>query len=102
MVPSSCQRIQALCNTFLTTGDYREIYNMVSAIEELEKRLTKITPATQRWSDIPECPLLKSICTVIKLLENLLLSAMEGDDVRDMAERGILLYQSAPDIVFIV
>ncbi|KAF8435934.1 hypothetical protein L210DRAFT_3505932 [Boletus edulis BED1] len=40
---SSHQKIQALCDRFIDSGNYKEIYSMLSAIEELDTHLWKLT-----------------------------------------------------------
>ena len=46
-----------------------------------------------------ESPLLKAIHSITKALEDLLLNAMEGANVSDLACGGLLLYQVAPDVM---
>lgn len=46
----------------------------------------------------PKRILLKSIRTIIKVLEDLLLNTMEDNDITKLASRGLLLFQVAPDV----
>lgn len=99
--PSSQAWMKALCRSFISSMEYREISHMLSVIEQLQERAQKLT--WNHWwhtgqFDVPESSLSKAIQTVIKVLENLLLSMMEGADVNDLACRGLLLYQVAPDV----
>lgn len=91
--------MQVLCKRYIALHDYKEIYNTLSEIEALKKRLKEITPMLHWRSDATECPLSKGIHTVTKLLENLLLSAMESEDLHELLHKGLLLYQVAPDII---
>ncbi|KAF8415532.1 hypothetical protein L210DRAFT_3657362 [Boletus edulis BED1] len=78
---SSRQKIQALCDRFIDSGNYREIYSTLSAVEELDTRLRKLTTIHLRngGSDsISESATQTSIHAVIKALEDLLVNAMEG------------------------
>lgn len=101
------QRMQTLCDSLIASGDYKEVYDILSAVEALEARLGKITFARARVqqgsfvSDSEQSPtrsLQKTIRTIERSLEDLLMSAMEGLDVSQLAHRGLLLYQNAPDI----
>ena len=38
------------------------------------------------------------LCLVIRVLEDLLLNAMEGSDISDLQGRGVLLYQSVNEV----
>ncbi|KAF8135382.1 hypothetical protein EV363DRAFT_1158796 [Boletus edulis] len=81
---SSRQKIQALCDRFIDSGNYREIYSTLSAVEELDTRLQKLTTIHLRngGSDsISESATQTSIRAVIKALEDLLVNAMEGVNV---------------------
>ncbi|KAG6379552.1 hypothetical protein JVT61DRAFT_10051 [Boletus reticuloceps] len=73
--------------------------NVLTAVEALNDRLCKLFPC--HWSNRGETlerPLSKTIRSVVKVLEDLLINAMEGTDVSDLEHRGLLLYQVAPDI----
>ena len=92
--------MDGLCKSFISSGDYQDISKVHSAIEALSNRLHKLT-SNYRFNvgDAPESILSKSIRSIIKALEDLLLNAMEGTDVNNLACRGLLLYQVAPDIM---
>lgn len=98
------QRMKTLCEGFIASSDYKEIYDTVSAVEGLEARLGKIKAAAaaitrQQEPLITDCERLqKTIHTITRSLEDLLMSAMEGLDVSQLARRELLLYQNAPDI----
>lgn len=73
--------------------------NVLTIVEGLNNRLCKLFPC--HWSNMGETlerPLSKTIRSIVKVLENLLINAMEGTDVSDLERRGLLLYQAAPDI----
>ena len=73
---------------------------MLSVVEGLYSHVQKL--ASEHWkpgiTEAPESALSKSIRTIIKMVEDLLLNAMEGDDVRKLASQGLLLFQVAPDV----
>lgn len=79
--------MQALYEGFIASGDYRGIYDMLVSIKSLKKWLQKIqvAPIIQRDGVITQCPLSKAIRTIIKILENLLLSAMKGAIISELA-----------------
>ena len=73
--------------------------NVLTAVEALNNCLCKLFAC--HWSNRGqrlERPLSKAICSIVKALEDLLMSPMEGTDVSDLERRGLLLYQVAPDI----
>lgn len=89
-----------LCKSFVSSGDYQELLNAHSVVEALSERMRKLT-SSSCWIiglDIPGSPLSEYIHSIVKVLEDLLLSAFEGTDVNSIAQRGLLLYQLAPDI----
>ncbi|KAG6370581.1 hypothetical protein JVT61DRAFT_11378 [Boletus reticuloceps] len=98
---SSHERLHALCEGFLSSGQYTKIYDTLTVVEGLDAHMQKlsyknwISPDTM---NAPETSLTKSIRTVVKVLEDLLMNAMEGTDVKELARRGMLLYQVAPDV----
>ncbi|KAH0839409.1 hypothetical protein J3R83DRAFT_139 [Lanmaoa asiatica] len=97
---SSREWLNALCECFLSSGNYTEINDVLSVVEGLYSHVQKL--ASKHWGpgviEAPESALSKSIRTIIKMLEDLLLNAMEGNDVRRLASRGLLLFQVAPDV----
>ncbi|KAF8120429.1 hypothetical protein EV363DRAFT_1156167 [Boletus edulis] len=98
---SSRERLHALCEGFLSSGKYTKIYDTLTVVEGLDARMRKL--AYKNWippdmMNAPETSLSKSIRTVVKVLEDLLMNAMEGTDVKELARRGMLLYQVAPDV----
>lgn len=72
---------------------YSQLLNL--CIEEESQKL-----AFAEGHDIDlEGLLSKAICTVVKVLEDDLLNAMEGTDVGVLERKGLLLYQVAPDVI---
>lgn len=102
---SSSQRIQELCEAYVVSGDYNDIYKTLTAIEVLDERLRKLnlntmirySPAST-YSLLSPSPLQKAVRAITRGLEDLLLNAMEGADVSDLMNRRLMLYQVVPDI----
>ncbi|KAF8125738.1 hypothetical protein EV363DRAFT_1175664 [Boletus edulis] len=92
------ERMKALYKRFLSSGNYSEIYNTLSAVEPIEKEIRSLAFAEGDGMDL-ESSLFKTIRTVVKVLEDLLLNAMEGTDVSQLERKGLLLYQVVPDVV---
>ena len=92
---SLCQHMEVLCKEYISTGEYKNIDNIHITVKVLYERMRKLTR-----DYLPmESPLSRAICTVLKVLEDLLLNAMGGEDVGEKERRGLLLYQAAPDII---
>lgn len=93
--------MEVLCKEYISTGEYRTTYDTLAAVEKLSKNMRKLTSGHGYTKDyLPtESPLSRTIRTVLKVLEDLLLNAMEGEDIREKEQRGLLLYQAAPDII---
>ncbi|KAF8547237.1 hypothetical protein OG21DRAFT_1527300 [Imleria badia] len=64
---------------------YQEIYDTLSIVEGLVKRMHNLASKNWTWSrsmtQVPESTLSKTMCMVIRSLEDLLLNAMEGVSV---------------------
>ena len=89
-----------LCRSFVSSGDYQDISKVLLLVEELSKRSRKLS--SRGWShsiDTAQSTLSQTIQLVIRVLEDLLMNAMEGTDVGDLARRGLMLYQTVPDVV---
>ncbi|KAG6369860.1 hypothetical protein JVT61DRAFT_13420 [Boletus reticuloceps] len=95
------QRLEVLCKEYISTGEYKNIDDTHITVEVLSERMRKIMSGPRHTRDYPptESWLSRAIRTVLKVLEDLLLNAMEGEDVGEKARRGLLLYQAAPDII---
>ena len=97
---SLCERLNALCESFLSLGNYTEINDVLSMVEGLYSRVQKL--ASEHWkpgaTEALESALSKSIRTIIKMVEDLLLNTMEGNDVRKLVSQGLLLFQVAPNV----
>lgn len=90
--------MQALCKHFLASGKYTEIDNTLSAVVPIDAEMQKQAIAEGYGMD-SESTLPKAIHTTVKVLEDLLLNAMEGTDVGGLECKGLLLYRVAPDVV---
>ena len=99
---SSCQWMDSLCKSFIFLGDYQDLLKAHAVVEALSECMHKI-PSSSCWvssgSDIPESPLSKCIYSVVNVLEDLLLNVFQETDVSGIVQRGLLLYQVAPDII---
>ncbi|KAF8833923.1 hypothetical protein BDN67DRAFT_985699 [Paxillus ammoniavirescens] len=88
-----------LCRGFIVSGDYSSIYSAVDRVQALELHLQVLRSGpssgdtTTMVKEISWC-----ICLVVRVLEDLLMNAMEGADIAQMHHRSVLLYQSAEDI----
>lgn len=95
------KRMEGLCQGFISSGEYSEIYETLSAVEVLIERVKRLESesAPESWGNPkPESTLSRVTHAVVKVLEDLLLNAMDDVDVGERARKGLLLYQIAPDI----
>lgn len=93
-------RMTALCESFISSGNYNEIYDTLSAVEPIEADIRKLPPSKgDGHGEESETSLYKVTRTVVRVLEDLLLNAMEGTDVSELERKGLLLYQAAPDVL---
>ena len=83
---SSHEWTDALCQHFIALGNYQDISNTLSLVEALNKCICNM--AFHRWqesgTDIPKNFISQAIHTVVKMLEDLLLNAMEGNDLNQL------------------
>lgn len=98
------ERSKTFCRQFLTSGDYSlsDIYKTLSAVESIDEELRKamVACAADSYGTVPENSLSKAARTITRVLENLLMNAMEGANVTSEQEhRGLLLYQVVSDVV---
>lgn len=95
---SSRQFSESLCIDYTQNGnDYSTIYGAVTVIEQLYAQLR----GGIHWSSTPsdeEDNFSRKLRLVTRHLEDLLLNAMEGNDILDLHSRGLLLYQSTDDV----
>ena len=98
IIGESCQSLMdTLCQEYIHSGDYSQIWNVLSKVEELEMRVCKLH--WQQYWDDPEDPtkgMFKHIHLISRVLENFLMHAMEGVDMCEMYGRGVLLFQNYP------
>ena len=95
---ASCRSlVDMLCRDYIDTGDYSHIWSVLSKVEGLESRVH--TLKWQHWVDDSNDPtkeIFDCIRSTSRILEDLLMNAMEGTDVAQMYSRGILLFQNYP------
>jgi len=94
---SCCSLVDMLCWDYIDTGDYSHIWSVLSKVEGLELRVH--TLKWQHWSDDSNNPtkeIFNHICSTSRVLEDLLMNAMEGTDVAQMYSRNVLLFQNYP------
>ncbi|KAG6376765.1 hypothetical protein JVT61DRAFT_1787 [Boletus reticuloceps] len=93
------ESMKALCEHYLSSKDYNEIYNTLSTVEPIEQEVRKLLFTDGYGIELKEGSLFHAVRTVIRTLEDLLLNAMEGTDVSELERKGLLLYQAVPDVV---
>ena len=99
--PSLRQRMGVLCKEYISTGEYKTIYDTLTAVEKVSKETRKLTSGcgyTKHYLPT-QSPLSQAMHTALRVLEDLLLNVMEGEDVSEKERRGLLLYQAVPDII---
>ena len=86
--------MDTLCQDYINTGDYSGIWSVLSQVENLESRICKLK--WQHWDDStdPTKETFNRICSTSCILEDLLMSAMEGADLAQKYLRGVLLFQN--------
>lgn len=98
IIGASCRSVMdMLCQEYINTRDYSHIWSVLCKVEGLESRVR--TLKWWHWSDDSTNPTkgtFDCICSTSRILEDLLMNAMEGADVTQMYLRGILLFQNYP------
>lgn len=91
---SCCSLMDTLCQEYIHSGDYSQIWSILSKVEELESWVHKLH--WQNWddSDDPTKDIFDRIRLMSCILKELLMNAMEGVDVTQMYTRGVLLFQN--------
>lgn len=94
----SRQFVESLCNKYLQSGDgnYSKIYNTLTTIEQLECWLRAVQSAVLQGNVGADTA--QKLRVVICILEDLLLNAMEGNDISDLQGHGVLFYQSVDNV----
>jgi len=85
--------MDTLCRKYIETKDYTEIWDVLTKVEGLEKRA-----CTLKWQHLddstdPTKETYDRICFTSCILEDLLMRAMEGENLAQVHLRGVLLYQ---------
>ncbi|KAF8136191.1 hypothetical protein EV363DRAFT_1395331 [Boletus edulis] len=93
---SSYQFAETLCNEYLESGDYSNIDSTVTAVTQLESRLHTFRLALPQGNEGADIAL--RLRVVIRVLDDLLLNAMVGNNISDLQHQGVLLYQSVDDV----
>ncbi|KAF8131970.1 hypothetical protein EV363DRAFT_1164363 [Boletus edulis] len=93
---SSRKFVNSLCDEYLKNSDYSNIYSSLTALERLEGRLRTIQWTAMQGHEGTATA--QKVRMVTWILEDLLLNAMEGNDISDLRHRGLLLYQSVDDV----
>ncbi|KAG6372724.1 hypothetical protein JVT61DRAFT_7497 [Boletus reticuloceps] len=93
---SSRKFVNSLCDEYLKNSDYSNIYSSLTALEQLEGRLRAIQWAAPQGHEGTATA--QKVRMVTRILEDLLLNAMEGNNISDLRHRGLLLYQSVDDV----
>jgi len=88
--------MDTLCWKYIETKDYMEIWDVLTKVEGLEKQA-----CTLKWqhfddSTDPTKETYDHICFTSRILEDLLMRAMEGENLAQVHSRGVLLYQNYP------
>ncbi|KAF8415323.1 hypothetical protein L210DRAFT_3657622 [Boletus edulis BED1] len=89
--------VESLCTDYVKSNDYSNINNSHNAIGTLEAELQAIRRTTKR--DHNGAHIAERLRLVSRILEDLLLHAMEGNDIVDLRGRGVLLYQSVGVVI---
>lgn len=86
--------MDTLCQEYIHSGDYLQIWSILSKVEGLESQVHKLH--WQNWDDWddPTKDMFDRIHLISHILEELLMNAMEGVDMTQMYMRGVLLFQN--------
>lgn len=93
---SCCSLMDTLCQEYIQRGDYSQIWSILREVEGLETRLRKLY--WQYWDGSSGDPTMNTserIRSVARILEDLLMHAMDGTDVAKMYMRGAFLFQNS-------
>ena len=90
--------MDTLCRNYTDSGDYSEIWGALTQVEGLESRVRTLKCQRGHWDDSndPTKKTFDRIRLTSRILEDLLMNAMEGADVTEMYARGVLLFQNYP------
>ncbi|KAF8837381.1 hypothetical protein BDN67DRAFT_1013925 [Paxillus ammoniavirescens] len=92
---TSCREfVESLCKEYIRSGDHSNIYRAVSSMEELDQRVQAIRKVLAYRCDDHTAGIQDRIRSVNRVLEDILLHAMEGNNIADLWGWGLLLYQS--------
>jgi len=88
--------VDTLCQEYIQSGDYSQIWKILREVEGLEMRVC--TLYWQYWdgtSDDPTKNIIDRVRSIARVLEDLLMHAMDGTDVAKMYARGAFLFQNS-------
>lgn len=81
--------LESLCVDYIETKCYQSIMSIHTGLGRVESALTTATHIHHSLlSDLK-----RSVTSAVKVIEDLLLAAMEDQDVATMRQRGLFLYQ---------
>ena len=99
IIGESCHLfMDTLCRNYTDSGDYSEIWGVLTQVEGLESRVRTLKYQLGHWDDSNDLTkkTFDRIRLTSRILEDLLTNAMEGADVAEMHARGVLLFQNYP------
>jgi len=90
--------MDTLCQNYIDSGDHSEIWGVLTRVEDLESRVRTLKYKLGYWDDLndPTKETFDRIRLTLRILEDLLMNAMEGADVAKLHARGVLLFQNYP------
>lgn len=95
LIGGSCHSLMdTLCRQYIETEDYSQIWDVVSKVQSLEKRVRTLKWQNYDDSTDPTKETWDRIRFTEGILEDLLMRAMEGENIAQMYSRGVLLFQN--------
>jgi len=89
--------VDTLCQEYIQSGDYSHIWSILRKVEGLEMRVrTLYWQYRDGSSDNPTKNIFERVRSMARILEDLLMHAMDGTDVAQMYTRGAFLFQNPP------
>jgi len=86
--------MDTLCRQYIKTEDYSQIWDVVTKVQSLEKRVHTLKWQNYDDSTNPMKETWDCIHFTEGILEDLLMRAMEGKNIAQMYSRGVLLFQN--------
>ncbi|KAN0086067.1 hypothetical protein V8E55_007201 [Tylopilus felleus] len=83
---SSHERLATLYQRYIAFGNFQKISDTLASVEVLNQHIWSLTLYVSGWlesgTNIPGGSISQAICNVIRVLEDLLLNAIEGNDLK--------------------